>query len=100
MGFFSEYKNATRVCAALTFISMVHDAGIILLLQLLYLALAVPQLPPLVDDHVSQLLQLGPDVRGGDVDLRLNLFVLDLSICPSDIVPRHPSTLTLSPRPV
>ena len=58
----------------------------ILLLQLLYVALAVPQLHLVLDHHIFQLLQLSPDIRG-DVslitgcfdtqDLRLNLSLSD-----------------------
>lgn len=75
----------------------------ILLLQLLDLAVAVPQLHLLFDGHVSQLLQLGPDVRGdvglaaalilGCFDtlyLKLKLCFLVLSVCLDDIVPVTP----------
>lgn len=88
-------------------------ATCILLLQRLDLAVAVPQLHLLFDGHVSQLLQLGPDVRGdvglaaalilgcfNTLYLKPNLYFLVASICLDDIVPRHPFTRSLSPRPL
>lgn len=82
-----------------TFICTFHDVCItfVLLLQLLYLALAAPQLQPLFDGHVSQLLQLGPDVGSGvGLAAALTILYLRRHYC---VVPRRPSVLSLSPCP-
>ncbi|KAA8580858.1 hypothetical protein FQN60_013816 [Etheostoma spectabile] len=60
--------------------------------KLLYLALAVPELHHLFDGHVSQLLQLSPDVRAG-VGLATALIMGCFDIL-------YPSTFPLSPCPV